>query len=1432
MFIWKETASITAYSLFLILLRYTSSTDGFFFDILWPIFHFQRNDDNWRFSIRPFVWIVNEASHYLFTLLGIILYRRKDGKSYFHILPFIFYRSGSFSSSFVLFPLIWVFRKHGRTKIFIAPFIFLSFDDDDVTFVLFPLIWFKSSNSGFRFFLFPFIWISKRSENYKFMLIPFFFWIKTTQGVIAFLFPFIWFSKTSSATRFMLLPIVFVTSKTNYFKFALIPFFWYSKSNSTKTLWVVPIWYRCRTDGTWSLFFIPVLVYKKFSGNDGFFLWTVPYWIRSHSTGFSHAFVYFIFYSRDGIRKRFFVVPLVWYFRYTSEHWKFVFFPLVWSGKSGNNNHFVFFPFVWRFRDGSESTFVFFPIFWKFTNITVIVPLMYKQTNGPGNYVLLLLLFYLKRHTEGVYSWTFFPLVWVNAKAGYYSFTFFPVFFYRNDVEENSKLIHFWPIYGIKTTRSQTTHMIVWPIAIFRYTETEKRYHIFPLFFFYKDDKIMKFVSIIVYRFVSAKGKVLLVLPLYYHVEEGAYTLRIITLLYFYVKTAENMFLSAFFLYLKKVTYRDGEVRTSSVYVFPLYGKETRGHHYVRHLLFYPLFSRRVDKETDLFALDVLWPLFHYSSAPNHKAVRFLLYLRKITPTATYRVILPLYYSFSQSVIKNNNNNNNPSTASPVTTIQAFDGNNNREDEIELRELEEMGEIRNEPISGDAIAIGEREEEKNKKIETELVNYITVFFPFFIRKATPEKGIIYGAIFFLLPPLFIRKWDNKKDSQSTHVWPFYSHSREGIQTRASVLLILFRYFADTEMGILNWHFLLFFYRRSREVTKYFFVPLFYRARKPDGSNTFVVIILWYYNKIMEGNELHIALFWLHPTYATLIYYFKNSIFRKFFFFPLFWRRYDPETLRCSICLFWLHHKVSLAKLTKQREQMKVFFFPLFHYRRDGERKALSFIFGGLPLLSLYRSVHEGDRLVSRWFWPIVYNHYDEGSSYRCLIWVHPYLAMCKSISNSAQRIVFMFPLFYFSKSSDSTFFVLIWFFHPLLSLYRRIKFTGLYSITWFFPLFYSRKSSTEKIFSLVWFFHPKAALFYKQREDNSGLSYFLFLYRFYYGINNFEFSFIWLFHPKACLVYKMKETETEGLSYFFLLYWHLYNSTSNAYGLIWLFHRKASLMLYKHDTRKNKTKTYFWPLFYTVKRDNERKWCLVYLYPPRVAFITSSGSGSVTIFLIYASRIVDGKKVRSIIYLFHPAASFFRITTGPNYVSVWMLIVFYFSYDSAQQESDFALFWFYAPAYAVITRSTYSGGDMTSHILFVFWKSVEDGYLSFGFIWLFHHQASLAAYKSSADSTKHYLIPLYWYTSNTEAWTFSFCLWFIFMKGTDTSRDFRVLYRFFRVATGHKTIVEWQPFFYYRRQGGDSEFIIVGGLCGREHRRGRDSCIACWMHES
>lgn len=229
-----------------------------------------------------------------------------------------------------------------------------------------------------------------------------------------------------------------------------------------------------------------------------------------------------------------------------------------------------------------------------------------------------------------------------------------------------------------------------------------------------------------------------------------------------------------------------------------MYGKETRGQRSVKHYLFYPLYSRQVDKESDLHVINVLWPLFHYTSSPNVNSVRVLLYplfyylhsffivimimiiintlfliegryWHSKTLHRDFRIILPLYFSFTDKRVRNNPM---PVTSS-VTSIQV----NDHRDTESINELEAMGEIQMEKeeepeVVGDAVAIGETR--KEEKMETEVISKFTLLLPFFIRRVTPERGIILGSLLLLLPPFYIKKWDPVSGDYSTNISFFHS----------------------------------------------------------------------------------------------------------------------------------------------------------------------------------------------------------------------------------------------------------------------------------------------------------------------------------------------------------------------------------------------------------------------------------------------------------------------------------------------------------------------------------------------------------------------------------------------------------------------------------------------------------------------------------
>lgn len=236
--------------------------------------------------------------------------------------------------------------------------------------------------------------------------------------------------------------------------------------------------------------------------------------------------------------------------------------------------------------------------------------------------------------------------------------------------------------------------------------------------------------------------------------------------------------------------------------------------------------------------------------------------------------------------------------------------------------------------------------------------------------------------------------------------------------------------------------------------------------------------------------------------------------------------------------------------------------------------------------------------------------------------MHPYIAMCKSVKNDQSRILFIFPLFYFCKAPGVSFFVVIWFFHPIISLYRRIK-TDAESITWIFPIVYKKRGEGMNVFSLIWFFHPRACLFYRMRDGESGFTYFLFLYwhTFTSTFNAYGIYFIIIIYYNNIILL---------FSFFYIVFINGIQVSSGCFTSRSpslcsrmtptkrfqkrIFHNNNQFK--KEETETVTIRSYFWPVFYTKKKNGTRKWCFIYVYPPRVAFITSSGSGDVMIFLV------------------------------------------------------------------------------------------------------------------------------------------------------------------------------------------------------------------------
>jgi hypothetical protein len=88
-------------------------------------------------------------------------------------------------------------------------------------------------------------------------------------------------------------------------------------------------------------------------------------------------------------------------------------------------------------------------------------------------------------------------------------------------------------------------------------------------------------------------------------------------------------------------------------YYFPLYGTYRRGEAVSRHYLLFPLYSKLEDRELELVAWDVLWPLFHYETSPGSLDARALpFYWRSRSPEHDWTFAMLLYGSMQSADVE------------------------------------------------------------------------------------------------------------------------------------------------------------------------------------------------------------------------------------------------------------------------------------------------------------------------------------------------------------------------------------------------------------------------------------------------------------------------------------------------------------------------------------------------------------------------------------------------------------------------------------------------------------------------------------------------------------------------------------------------------------------------------------------------------------
>ena len=148
-----------------------------------------------------------------------------------------------------------------------------------------------------------------------------------------------------------------------------------------------------------------------------------------------------------------------------------------------------------------------------------------------------------------------------------------------------------------------------------------------------------------------------------------------------------------------------------------------------------------------------------------------LRYWHRKTPSRDFRIILPLYFSFTQksaperslhrdASAQMSRNESLDSSSGNILNVNSYDSDimSGADDELPISET-----------GAGAVTLGTLNKKETKRREEDVVSKIIFFFPFFIRRETALTGVIYGSPLLILPPLFIKTWDKKTGDFTTRV---------------------------------------------------------------------------------------------------------------------------------------------------------------------------------------------------------------------------------------------------------------------------------------------------------------------------------------------------------------------------------------------------------------------------------------------------------------------------------------------------------------------------------------------------------------------------------------------------------------------------------------------------------------------------------------
>jgi hypothetical protein len=497
-------------------------------------------------------------------------------------------------------------------------------------------------------------------------------------------------------------------------------------------------------------------------------------------------------------------------------------FPVFWQGHAEGRQWLHLWPLFGRSlqADGTRTLSTLYPFF------------QYASNEQNGAYSVDAPWPLVNRfRREGAEGGRVLPFWWRHKTAAADGGLLFPYLWYDTEEARRQAILPLW--YRSRTADSRLSLLL--PLYFSQEKEDSSRQLIFPLWYRSRaPDSSTELLAPFWFDHRWQENRFRTLFPLYWQQEDADSRFRLIVPLHgrhVGPETETSAWLPVYF------HHRDREVQSDLVYYFPVYGRYTLRERVTRHLFLFPLYAHFVDLEQDHRSWNVLWPLFHYETAPEfYQAWALPFYWHSRSPAAERTMAFGLYWS-------NRRQDTGSTWLVPVYAHLFSPEKEQRHVPLLYSTFRRADGYRKSLLLGPLYIATEdpKHERRQTDVLWPLISHKeekekshTRALPFYWHTRRPERDFSLGSL-ALLPPYYLR--EETPEHSLWHLWPFFGKARQGSYEEVSSLWPLLRWGDDPAGDRRTRQFLLAYSLEHGEVHRSGFFPLWHRRQEPGKVKT-------------------------------------------------------------------------------------------------------------------------------------------------------------------------------------------------------------------------------------------------------------------------------------------------------------------------------------------------------------------------------------------------------------------------------------------------------------------------------------------------------------------------------------------------------------------------------------------------------------------